>query len=259
MLHPTIHRKSIVTNLPLLPSYADYCSLDPERNIVFVGHDAKQDLQYLKRFNVDLSQLKNIIDILDSSNMYQSLRRELNGSSLDKTLLYLGMVGCNLHNGGNDAVYTMRAMMGIAIKAVVAKDELEEMHEIELEKRIEAESDHASKVVRMLKEGWDLDSDDDGGEPGDLFTQFGPKQSTQQPPKRKTMDSIKSPWTGDLAKNVSNAKDGGVFSPLPARSIWQQEQERLETDFARWRPGINVMNDEDIPLDKDEIKSVSRR
>lgn len=189
--------------------------------------------------------------------MYQSLRRELNGSSLEKTLLHLGMVGCNLHNGGNDAVYTLRAMLGIAIKAEVDKKEMEEQHEIELGKRIEAEKDHASKIIRMKKEGWDLNSDDDGGEPGDPFAQFEPKTSSQQPPKSKVTDPAKGLWTGDLAKKGPNAKDGNAFAPLAARPAWQQEQGQLEADFARWRPGINVMDDEDIHLDKDEIKKVS--
>ena len=256
MLSTVIHCKS--TSIHVTALHADYFSLKPERIIVFVGHDAKQDFQYLKRLNVDLSQINNIKDILDSSNMYQSLRRELNGSSLSKTLLHLDMVGCNLHNGGNDAVYTLRAMLGIAIKAKVDKKELREQHELELEKRMEAEKDHRSKVVRMQKEGWDLDSDDDGGEPGNPFAQFGPKQSTQMPPKPKVMDTVKRPWTGDLAKNVPNARDGNV-PPLPARPAWQHEQEQLEADFARWRPGINVVDDEDIHLDKDEIKQVSRR
>lgn len=156
-------------------------------------------------------------------------------------------------------MYTMRAMVGIAIKAEVDKDELEEQHEIELEKRIEAEKDHASKVVRMQKEGWDLFSDDDGGEPGNPFAQFGPKRSTQMPPKSKVTAPVKGAWPADLARNVPNAKDANAFPPLPARSTQQEYQQQLEADFARWTPGISVMDDEDIHLDKDEIKSVSRR
>ena len=157
-------------------------------------------------------------------------------------------------------MYTMRAMMGIAIKAEVDKDELEEQHEIELEKRIDAEKDHASKVVRMQKEGWDLDSDDDGGQPMNPFAQFGPKTSTERPPKPKIMDPVKGPWTGDLVKNFPNVQNSlNAFFTPPPRPTWRQEQEQLEADFARWRPGINVMDDEDIHLDKDEIKKVARR
>lgn len=147
-------------------------------------------------------------------------------------------------------MYTMRAMMGIAIKAEVDKDELEEQHEIELEKRIGAEKDHASKVVRMQKEGWDLDSDDDGGEPGNPFAQFRPNQSAQMPPKSKITDPVKGAWPADLAKKVSNTKDANAFAPLPARPTQMEYHQQFEADFARWRPGINVMDDEDIHLDK---------
>lgn len=155
-------------------------------------------------------------------------------------------------------MYTMRAVMGIAIKAEVDREELKEGHERELERRIKAEKDHASKVVRMQKDGWDLDSDDDGGEPENPFAQFRPKTSTQQTPNPKSLDPVKRSWTVNLAKNVPGAKNGNAIPPLPARPAWQQEQQQLEADFARWRPGINVMDDEDIHLDKDEIKRVSR-
>lgn len=51
--------------------------------------------------------------------MWRALKREVNPRSLITILGELGIIGWNLHNAGNDAVYTLQAMLGIACKHLV--------------------------------------------------------------------------------------------------------------------------------------------
>ena len=53
--------------------------------------------------------------------MYRSLKREQNPRSLGSVLADLDIMGWNLHNAGNDAAYTLQAMLAIAVKAITEK------------------------------------------------------------------------------------------------------------------------------------------
>lgn len=219
------------------------CISDPEakRNIIFVGHDVKQDIDYLKKLDVHLSEIKEIKDVIDSSNMYQALRRAEHKTGLGNVLLRLDLVGCNLHNGGNDAVFTLQAMIATAIKAEVDKDRLEEQHAAELEKRIEEAKDQQTQLLMRQKEGWDVGEDSDGGDVEDVWAAFKPKVASQQPPKPKTTDPVKGAWTPDLARNLPGAGKAG--HPIAYRPA----QPRPNIMAANsWRPGIQAMRDEDI-------------
>ena len=48
--------------------------------------------------------------------MWKYVKRETNPAKLAVVLQELGLIGWNLHNAGNDAVYTLQAMIGLAIK-----------------------------------------------------------------------------------------------------------------------------------------------
>lgn len=60
---------------------------------------------------------------LDSKDMHQAWRGEPQGRSLGMVLTDLGIEHSNLHNAGNDAAYTMQAMLGVAIRERVDKDQ----------------------------------------------------------------------------------------------------------------------------------------
>ena len=72
----------------------------------------------------------------------------------------------HLHNAGNDAVYTMWAMLAISVQAAAergteeGREKQEERVKAKLEKAVEATKER----VKEESEGWDL-SDDDGGAP----------------------------------------------------------------------------------------------
>lgn len=213
-----------------------------ERNIIFVGHDVKQDIDYLKKLDVHLSDIEEIKDVIDSSNMWQALRRAENKTGLGNVLFGLDLVGTNLHNGGNDAAYTLQAMIASAIKAEVDKDILEEQHVAELEKKIEEATDHQAQLLMKQKEGWDPGEDSDGDDIQDAWAAFKPKVATHQLPKPKTIDPVKGAWTPDLARNLPGA---GRNADQPIAHRPTKPRGNIMTANS-WRPGIQAMRDGDI-------------
>ncbi|PGG99766.1 hypothetical protein GX51_06138 [Blastomyces parvus] len=126
---------------PSIPDTKPSCGIDPiqenntrPRNLIFVGHNGETDLAYLRKLGCKSfikrstttaatprplesnTELPNFIDILDTSILFRVLKRETEPTSLSKILVDLGITGWNLHNGGNDARYTMEALIGITLK-----------------------------------------------------------------------------------------------------------------------------------------------
>ena len=70
----------------------------PKRNIILVGHDIKTDVDHLRAVGFDLSNLSNILEIVDTADMFRALKHEQQPRSLGAILLDLGLTGWNLHN-----------------------------------------------------------------------------------------------------------------------------------------------------------------
>ena len=68
------------------------------RNIVLVGHGIEGDIEFLRTMGYELANLPNIIEALDTSNLFKALKQEWQASSLGSVLLDLGLTGWNLHN-----------------------------------------------------------------------------------------------------------------------------------------------------------------
>lgn len=90
---------------------------EPKRNLVLVGHDINNDIHYLRRLGYDVSNLSNLIEALDTADLYRAWKHQQNPTKLGSILVDLELTGWNLHNAGNDAVYTLQALIGIAISA----------------------------------------------------------------------------------------------------------------------------------------------
>ena len=110
-------------------------ALDTKRNIILVGHDVITDVNYLKKIGYEIYNLSNLQELIDTSSMYRAFKREPNPRNLGSILANLDIAGWYLHNAGNDAVYTLQAMIGIAIRAVLDRPD-EESREKENEVRI---------------------------------------------------------------------------------------------------------------------------
>lgn len=87
-----------------------------KRTIIFVGHDITNDIEYLQKLGYNPLNLGNLREHVDTGHLYRYLKRAPNPGSLGSMLYDFGMTGWNLHNAGNDAAYTLHAMLAIAVK-----------------------------------------------------------------------------------------------------------------------------------------------
>lgn len=137
-----------------------------KRNIVLVGHDLPADVRYLQKIGYDVHNLSNLKDSIDTSFMYRALRRESNPRSLGGVLSDLGLTGWWLHNAGNDAVYTLQAMIAIALKDMAEREsgDLKERQDELKKNRVAEQVEEAIAASWAQQQGWSSASDDDGGD-----------------------------------------------------------------------------------------------
>lgn len=127
----------------------------PDRRIVLLGHDVQTDIDYLSKMGSKIFTssiaahppvaahpvFNSIEEVLDIAVLYKALKNEENPRSLGSVMADLERDAWSLHNGGNDARYTMECLVGLAIKARVeddAKTKNEADEKARLEKEIEA-------------------------------------------------------------------------------------------------------------------------
>ncbi|KAI1154225.1 hypothetical protein F4825DRAFT_448706 [Nemania diffusa] len=92
---------------------------EDQRPVIIVGHDIKQDLKYLMGIGYNYWLVPQIVDEIDTKDMFQRVERSPNGRGLSTICNELGIFGRNYHNAGNDAVYTLQAMIAMAVKRTV--------------------------------------------------------------------------------------------------------------------------------------------
>ncbi|KAI1116002.1 hypothetical protein F5Y14DRAFT_97950 [Nemania sp. NC0429] len=92
---------------------------EDERPVIIVGHDVGRDLDYLIKIGYNHWDVPQIVDEIDTRGMFQREERNLDGRGLSTMCASLGISGHNYHNAGNDAVYTLQAMIAMAIKRTV--------------------------------------------------------------------------------------------------------------------------------------------
>jgi hypothetical protein len=137
---------------------------DERRRLVLVGHDIKTDIAYLRRIGFDVTNNQHIVEALDTALMFRALKHEAHNRSLGVVLFELGLVGWHLHNAGNDAIYTLQALLNIAVQDLTG----DHKGRSEAEKRQRAQDlmHEATQRAQEEDEGWgDIDDEDDGGAP----------------------------------------------------------------------------------------------
>ncbi|KAI0180973.1 hypothetical protein GGR52DRAFT_13518 [Hypoxylon sp. FL1284] len=85
------------------------------RPIVMVGHGIGQDLKYMKKVGYNIWNVSQYSDDIDTQWMFQRLEKSPDSRGLQAVCEMLDIPGRNFHNAGNDAVYTLRAMIAIAV------------------------------------------------------------------------------------------------------------------------------------------------
>ena len=69
-----------------------------QRKIMLVGHAVRMDIDYLRKLGYDVSNLSNLIEAIDTADLYRAWMHEHNPTNLGAVLLTLELVGWNLHN-----------------------------------------------------------------------------------------------------------------------------------------------------------------
>ncbi|ESZ98015.1 hypothetical protein SBOR_1546 [Sclerotinia borealis F-4128] len=134
---------------------------DKKRNIILVGHDVDADIRFLRQIGYEINNLQ-LHEGCDTTLMWRALKREVNPRSLAAILHEIGIAGWSLHNAGNDAVYTLQAMLGIACKHLVdRKTEIKEKDKLKKERISEAVKE-AAELAYEREQGWSSDGSDGG-------------------------------------------------------------------------------------------------
>lgn len=148
-----IYEREIVPELESL-----FGQLYSNRRVVLVGHDIAGDIKYLKGLGFDVIPM--VADCIDTSDLWKAAHRDGRQSALSTILLQQVIPAKYLHNAGNDAYYTLHAMIAIALVTSLTKKTPEDW-EVEKKKRIEEAYAIARAKVCADLEGWSSAEDDD--------------------------------------------------------------------------------------------------
>jgi hypothetical protein len=158
-----------------------------KRNLIFLGHDTLGDVRYLQQLGYDPMKVENILEAMDTATMYKVWHREQQPTSLGRIMNYFDIEAWKLHNAGNDAVYTVQAMLAICVREATLRGspELDDLREKEKTSRLQAALEDAEQKVKYDAEGWsDHEAAGDGGVPVPLASVLAPKS---YPPKTKAI------------------------------------------------------------------------
>lgn len=91
--------------------------------VILVGHGVKTDLSALQKAGIDLPSIEPTWKVLDTEILWRECT-EAKFSSLERVLKYLRIPHRNLHNGGNDAFYTLQLAFFLTSKRFRASHNL---------------------------------------------------------------------------------------------------------------------------------------
>jgi hypothetical protein len=137
-----------------------------QRKLILLGHDTLSDVKYLQQLGFDPLTLPNLLEAQDNATMYRVWRREQQPTKLGNILYDFDIPGFNLHNAGNDAVFTVQAMLGICVREATIRGSPESKNirgEQKAAKLAQAQAD-AKQQAEDLAAGWS-DDEGDGGAP----------------------------------------------------------------------------------------------
>ncbi len=116
----------------------------PSRKFVLVGHALTNDKEYMNEFGINLDENPDIIAELDTQRLVSTAGYH---RSLTRLLRELGIPAQCLHNSGNDATYTLRALIAISllppadyhllVERLAVKSAKEKAHDIEMVRKAE--------------------------------------------------------------------------------------------------------------------------
>ena len=131
-----------------------------KRNVILVGHEIKSDIEYLRNIGYDVTNLSTLLEAVDTIALFKAMKHERNTPSLGNVLLDLEMTGWHLHNAGNDAGYTMEALIGLSFGALTNTPKPTP----EPEKLDAAAAEAQARLIEETEE-WQI-ADEEGGDGG---------------------------------------------------------------------------------------------
>lgn len=147
---------------------ADQHGAEERRNVVILGHATAGDIRYLQKLGFDPTKVENIIEALDTAVMYRAWRREQQSTGLTRILRSFGIDSFYAHNAGNDAVFTVQAMLAICVREATLRGspQLRDQRNEEAVARLTAAAEDAISSLKMQEDNWSqLENDGDGGCP----------------------------------------------------------------------------------------------
>ncbi|KAK7547106.1 hypothetical protein IWX47DRAFT_270184 [Phyllosticta citricarpa] len=199
--------------------------VEEKRNIIFVGHDPDGDIRFLQKLGYNPLNLSNLIDKLDTKQLHQHWKRDTQGTSLARILCDCDIIGWRLHNGGNDAVYTMQALLAICVQEAAFRGtkELAEERKRTQERRLsEALADTIARVNDEA-EGWSSDGEDESTVSPDTFASSAQEEASnggspfdRSAPNttsgRSTPTSQRKLFVGNLSTRAADSDVGNFFA-----------------------------------------------
>ena len=186
-----------------------------KRNIILVGHDIKADILFLKTIGYDVTTLPNLVEAIDTINLFKAMKHEHNTPSLGAVLLDLGRTGWHLHNAGNDAGYTMEALIGLSFTALTAKPKaIPQQEELDA-----AAAEAQARLIDDIEE-WDIADEEtgDGGAAIPLLSinEMKDKEAFDQGMRRaqKAEEKAEKRYSNDKKSGFGGSAYGETFPSL---------------------------------------------
>lgn len=113
------------------------------RTVIFVCHGAGDDESFMKTLGFSMSDAQGIEAAVNTQRLVSWFR-----TGLEQLLAATGVQAVNLHNGGNDAAYTLQAMVKAAIFELQSADSVGKLlQEGEGKKTATRDLEHRASVV----------------------------------------------------------------------------------------------------------------
>ncbi|KAF1816100.1 hypothetical protein P152DRAFT_389261, partial [Eremomyces bilateralis CBS 781.70] len=130
----------------------------PNTKVVILGHDIKNDLEYLQRIGYNPLNLGNrILEIMDTIPLWKAHTRDPRGQGLASCLVEVQIAAWHLHNAGNDAVYTLQLFLGVAVREAAGRKSNPALDKWRRERSAARLESQMSELVERAKEeaeGW---------------------------------------------------------------------------------------------------------
>jgi len=108
--------KRLFSNPARVADAADFSIDIPNggRNIIFIAHAASNDKEYLRSVGFSMESVSGLVRTMDTQVLCGGSKKK--PVALRRLLLSLGVAPVNLHNAGNDAAYTLQAVILMMLK-----------------------------------------------------------------------------------------------------------------------------------------------